>query len=450
MRTLWIDSWYRVREKLERLRENWVNYEDFYKICVSENLDDENIRTLDGYLHELGVILHFRDKIGLKNIVILKPEWATNAFYKILSANSVLLREGVLLNSELDQIWDKETYSPNVHFQLMELMNKFELSYELEDRNRYLIPELLPKSAPDFEWDKKDNLSFYYCYDYFLPPGIITRFIVRMHQDIEKKENNIPLCWREGVVLKFQDAIALVSMKPEERQIEIRIKGDKKRSFLEVICYHLDHINASIKKIHISKQIPCNCSENCPQKYLYEDLLKAENAGAVEFRCLKSLKTFSISSLLNGYKRKDDRFKEYNELYDRNIINYGDIRMSNDNIHIHDVVGPVNVKARLDNVTQTVYNAPGLAKTQKQELSALIEELKQALEPAASIKPDDTERIIEEAERVAKEVSREKPSKSRLESIADDLKETASAVKDIAPAVLPIAAKIATFIAGMS
>jgi len=125
------------------------------------------------------------------------------------------------------------------------------------------------------------------------------------------------------------------------------------------------------------------------------------------------------------------------------------ITMSNDNIHIHDVVGPVNVKARLDHVTQTVNNAPALADTQKQELSALIEELKQALEPAASTKSDDTDRVIEDAERVAKEVAREKPNKSRLMSIAGDLKETAKAVQDVAPVVLPVAVKIATFVAGM-
>jgi hypothetical protein len=124
--------------------------------------------------------------------------------------------------------------------------------------------------------------------------------------------------------------------------------------------------------------------------------------------------------------------------------------VSNDNIHIEHVVGSVNVKTRLEHVTQTVNNASSLVDTQKQELSALIEELQKALEPAASVKPDETDWVIEEAERVAKEVSREKPSKSRLESIAEDLKETAKAVTKVAPTVLPIAAKIATFVAGMS
>ena len=239
MKVMWVDSWYQVRKRLEEIRENSITYNEFCEICKSEGLDDENIKVLDGYLNDLGVTLHFKDRIALRNIVILKPEWATGAFYKILSTKSVLQREGILLHSELDKIWDKETYPPDIYPQLMELMNKFELAYELPDNNSYLIPELLPKSSPDFDWDDEENLYFYYCYDSFLPSGIITRFIVRMHQNIEKKGNGMPLCWREGAVLKLQNSRSFVKMKPDEKQIEIRIKGNNKRGALGAICDQL-------------------------------------------------------------------------------------------------------------------------------------------------------------------------------------------------------------------
>jgi internalin A len=313
MRVPWVDSWYRVRQRLEGMGENWIKYEDFYEICVSEGLDDKNISILDGYLHELGVTLHFKDRIALKNIVILKPEWATGAFYKILSIKSVLHREGVLLTNELEQIWDKIIYPIGIYSQFIELMNKFELLYELPDRGSYLVPELLPKDAPDFIWNKKDDLCFYYYYDYFLPPGTITRFIVRMHQDLEIKENGLPLCWREGAVLKLYNSRAFVEMKSDERQIEIRIKGGnkrEKREALAMIRYHLDHINASIKKIKVSKQIPCNCSEDCPQRYHHEDLLKAEMSNVEDFKCFKSFKKISITSLLEGYERREEELED--------------------------------------------------------------------------------------------------------------------------------------------
>lgn len=309
MRVPWVDSWYRVREILEGLKENWITYDEFYKICFSEGLDDKSISTLDGYLHELGVTLHFKDR--LENIVILKPEWATRAFYNILSTKSVLHREGVLLYSELSQIWNKNIYPSNVYPQLMDLMNKFELAYELPDKSSYLIPELLPKAAPDdLEWEEIDDLCFYYCYDYFLPPGIIPRFIVRMHQDLEIKENRLPLCWREGAILRLQNSRALVKMRPDEKQIEIRIKGNNKRGALGAISNELDLINASIRKISISKQIPCNCSENCPQKFSYEKLIEAETKNEETMQCHETYKHVPVSLLLDGYKRREERFMD--------------------------------------------------------------------------------------------------------------------------------------------
>ncbi|AKB47719.1 hypothetical protein MSKOL_1942 [Methanosarcina sp. Kolksee] len=313
MRVKWVDSWYQVRKRLDEIRENSITYKEFYEICKSKGLDDENINILDGYLNDIGVTLHFKDRIALRNIVILKPEWATGAFYKILSAKSVLHNEGVLLQNELDQIWDKETYPSDVHPQLMELMNKFELSYEFQDKNSYLIPELLPKSSPDFDWNDEENLYFYYSYDSFLPSCIITRFIVRMHQDIEKKENGMPLCWREGAVLDLQNSRALVKMKPDEKQIEISITGDNKRGALGAICDQLDQINASIKKINVSKQIPCNCSKNCPERYSYDKLLKAEKNNIEIIQCHESYESISISSLLDGYKKREERLRNLGE-----------------------------------------------------------------------------------------------------------------------------------------
>lgn len=177
--------------------------------------------------------------------------------------------------------------------------------------NQLTLPELLPKNTPDYDWDDKENLYFYYCYDSFLPPGIITRFIVRMHQDIEKKENGLPLCWREGAVLKLQNSRALVKMKPDEKQIEIQVKGNNKRGALGAICNELDQINASIKKINVSKQIPCNCSENCPERYSYEKLLKAEMKREETIQCHESYDHISISLLLDGYKRREERLNEY-------------------------------------------------------------------------------------------------------------------------------------------
>lgn len=132
-----------------------------------------------------------------------------------------------------------------------------------------------------------------------------------------------------------------------------------------------------------------------------------------------------------------------------NVMVIGEITMSKDNIHIEQVVGPVNVKSRLDHVTQIVKNAPAVADVKRQELSTLIEELKQALESAASAKPEDTQRVVQAAEMVAAEVSKEKPNKPFLSLTTEGLKEAAKAVEAIAPSVLSVATRIAAFVAGV-
>ena len=315
MQTPWIDSWFRVREKLEQHEKNWIGYSEFCKICHSEGLDKKQIDILDEYLHDLGVIIHFQD-IKLQNMVILKPEWATKAVYKILDTNVVKERDGILLHSELGQIWDASVYPQDIHPKLLELMNKFELAYELPDQRSHLVAELLPSSEPEFEWDTTDNLHFYYKYD-FLPAGMMTRFIVRLHQDLEERSDGTQLCWREGAVLCWEGTRAFVKVKPLEKLIEIKIDGRKKKELFAIIRRELDHINKSIKKVKITKEIPCSCSTDCSYKFNYEGLLAAENGGIQTVQCQMNWKNVPLSLLLEGYERKEDRMKEIDELKDK-------------------------------------------------------------------------------------------------------------------------------------
>ena len=160
MRTPWVESWFKVRERLEHDGRDWIEQNEFIQICRSEGLDKTQIDILDEYLHDLGVIIHFTDRLGLRNMVILKPEWATRAFYKILDTKSVRDRGGILLHSELNKIWDIKIYPQDIYPKLLELMNKFELAYELPDKRSHLVAELLPSTEPEFEWDDTNDAAF--------------------------------------------------------------------------------------------------------------------------------------------------------------------------------------------------------------------------------------------------------------------------------------------------
>lgn len=135
------------------------------------------------------------------------------------------------------------------------------------------------------------------------------------------------------------------------------------------------------------------------------------------------------------------------------IINYvqkQEIDMSRDKVQVSGVVGPVNIKSRLEHVTQTVTQAAAMEDSQRRELAQLMSELQAALAAVADKRPDDAERVAKTAELVVAEAVKAKPDPGFLSITAQGLKQAAQAVADIAPSVLTVAGKVAAFVAALA
>ncbi|MCP4344834.1 MAG: GTP-binding protein, partial [Desulfobacterales bacterium] len=76
--------WTDIRRNLENLNENYISYDRFREIAGKYSLNEKKADFLSDYFHDLGVFLHFRNEELLEHIVILKPEWGTNAVYNVL------------------------------------------------------------------------------------------------------------------------------------------------------------------------------------------------------------------------------------------------------------------------------------------------------------------------------------------------------------------------------
>ena len=77
-------TWVRVREALETNTQNYITQAEFLSLCATHGFKRQKDKLqLSGYLHDLGVFLHFKDDPVLKNWVILKPEWGTTAVYAV-------------------------------------------------------------------------------------------------------------------------------------------------------------------------------------------------------------------------------------------------------------------------------------------------------------------------------------------------------------------------------
>lgn len=256
IRDLLPENWFRLKARLERLsrKRNYITDNDYKILCEENDVRDEiSQRTLVGFLHDLGIVLHFQDDPRLKVLGILNPQWVTKGVYRILNSNELFQKKGVLEYKDLGQILSSEAYPPNLYMFIVDIMRKFELCYEFagDPEPKYLVPDLLPREEP-FTGEWKDTLSFEFQY-IVLPSSIISRFIVRVHPFIH--HNTV---WRSGVVIKIRENLALVRADYEDKKVYIRVDGmvETRRDILAIIRSTLEALHKTITGIDVLGKVP--------------------------------------------------------------------------------------------------------------------------------------------------------------------------------------------------
>ncbi|MDY7005815.1 MAG: COR domain-containing protein, partial [Cyanobacteriota bacterium] len=293
-------TWKKVREVLETDSRNYISLEEYLSICEENGFKKrEDKLQLSGYLHDLGVFLHFQDDPLLNKTVILKPEWGTAAVYKALDNPKVRDNFGKFTKDDLINIWQESKYA-NMHDELVQLMINFQLCYKIRTSQTYIAPQLLTENQPAYNWDENNNLILRYTYE-FMPKGIIIQFIVAMHEDIEEQE----YVWKSGVILKKNRARAEVIEYYGKREIKIRIYGQQKRDLMTIVTHELDKIHSSYNnRLKYNKLIPCNC-EVChnnqnPYFYNFQELKERISHGKYTTECGKPpYHTVKVSSLID-------------------------------------------------------------------------------------------------------------------------------------------------------
>ena len=267
-------KWFAVKKRLENLPKNYIPFEDYEKICHEEGITEESHReTLIKFLHDLGVVLNFRDDKRLNDTNVLKPEWITQGVYKILTSELLDSKHGVLNLEMVEKILDINNYPKHKHRFIIQMMQKFERCFPLDSDKTFLVPDLLPKQEPDFKDWKPQETGLGFQYRYEIEPGsFITRFIVNMNEYIDED-----IYWRKGVVLKNADGNrALVKADLEDKIIFIWIDGKMgtRRGFLSTIRRQFEKIHSTMSNLKVIEYV-----QHQKGLILYESLLKLEEKG---------------------------------------------------------------------------------------------------------------------------------------------------------------------------
>jgi internalin A len=300
-------NWAAIRRILnERRNEQYITLKEYLEICKGNDLPErESALILSSILHKVGDCLHYQKSGLLKQFIILKNEWATDAVYKILDDSVVASKKcGFFDMKDVERIWHSDEYR-DMRPQLLELMKQFKLAYQLPGREEFVTPPLLPPGRPEnILLPNLDSLELYIEYE-FLPKALLTQFIVTRHTDIAEGRT---LVWRHGVILNWEgEARAEVSKTKlgGRDAFYIRTQGSNRKGMMTVILKTFRELHADYKGIKYEERVPCIC-EDCRSgrnKQDYFDLAKLNRRlenGKDEVDCNTSVKPVNIMELLEN------------------------------------------------------------------------------------------------------------------------------------------------------
>ncbi len=319
-------GWSAVRKELETLalQQPYLKFDDYLRICDTQEISTENAEDLSGFLTDIGVIIHFPDNDILKEMVILDPRWTTKIIYRLLN-EKIKKNKGQFKKSELQVNMKKkelEKFSKGFRFRdereiqiFLELMSKFEICFELpNEKDSFIVPQFLSNEKPTFEWDNKKAIHYGYQYD-FLHKGIIARAIVKLN---EYASNNI--WWRNGMVIEQEGIKAKIEALPKKNEIRIEMIGEESEQLRKFL---LNKVFEEVNHKMDFKTIRYCPSETCECTFEEEIILKLEKENQTSITCSacncnvsideilgKNIEQMDVPKIFISYSHKDEAHKE--------------------------------------------------------------------------------------------------------------------------------------------
>jgi internalin A len=321
-------TWMAARTEITSISKPSVPYSKIVAICGRRGLDKQATATLIHLMNDLGDVIHFDDDEGLKDLVVLQPEWLTKAIGYLLEDRALNDAGGMLKHGWLQRIWNEHgiqsrpRYAFKTHPYFLRLMEKFDVSYRLDRGNTSLVAQLVPESPPALLWRPVDNpvagelqLSLIFELD-AEPPGLMPWLIVRCHR------YSCNAHWQEGVFIEHKPhGCGLIELVDGELRLTVRAEYPS-----HLMTLLADTVEFLIRErwpgLSYACSVPCYISNQdgkpCKGRLRLEVLRKRQRDGKLEATCPICGADLDISRLLSGFEAPDvavaERLDELTEL----------------------------------------------------------------------------------------------------------------------------------------
>ncbi len=313
-----------------------IPYRLFADICRCHGVDGNEVTTLAELMHDLGQIVYYGDDEGLQDFVVLDPEWLTKAISYILEDKLTQQSGGILDHARLAEIWqnreDELAYPVQYHPYFLRLMEKFDVSYRLDDDEyRSLVAQLVPHARPDLPWENSTpplhgirSLSLV-CQLSESVPGLIAWLTVRHHRASTGKH------WRYGVFLRHPIAAymseALIELRTPD-QLALDVRAPSPDMYFSVLRDSVeDLITRRWPGLSYRLLVPCPTRTadglRCRGKFPLKFLLGYREQGGTHAPCHECFVEWNISELLTGFAQPDLPLQQELEQLQDQVANIG-------------------------------------------------------------------------------------------------------------------------------
>jgi len=328
----WPASWLDAANEIRGRQESYITPKKLRELMGKHKVSGNSAGVLARWLHELGDILWFEEDEELNDLVILNPQWVTEAISAVLESDEVIKKAGVLTRAHRDELWGE--FEESVREHLLRLMERFDLSYRtLENREISLVVERLPLDPPDYrqKWEaikkkqgcKEISMKFELS---SVPAGIPTWFIARSHRFTTRTH------WRNGAL--FADSpehrhLGLIEAYPHERYLRLTVRGPAPHNFFVLLRDGLELTLARFPGLEPKRTVPCPGHDGgtCAHEFDFGQLQKAieRDKPVMKIQCSEAFEYVLVSDLLFGlhWKTEDEVIKRVDDLESEIIRDLG-------------------------------------------------------------------------------------------------------------------------------
>lgn len=346
-------SWREARDELLVVAEPHVPYRRFAEVCERHGLDVTAARTLAGLMHDLGYIVYYGGDERLRDDVVLQPEWLMKAIGFVLEDRKTQEMEGILPDSRLREVWldhryqNEPRYDPAIYPFFLRLMERFDVSYRLEEGDGSLVAQHVPQARPDLPWLPEEELASgkrriaLVCVMDEAPPGLVPWMIVRTHPYVYERtgaDGSVHrLHWQKGVFLRNRPhGEALLELR--DREFHVHTEAVWPEYFTNVLRSTLqklitDNWPGLEGRYHFA--VPCRKRPDgkpCDGRFDIGALRQFLDEGDETYRCQVCRTRQNIVELLFGFEEEDSRM-QLTRIEDKIDSGYADIRREIDGLH---------------------------------------------------------------------------------------------------------------------